>query len=278
MLDSGGHGLLGEPRHLDQREVEMDGVAAAVRSLQQRRAPDHHESHSGRKGGGVPAVDGRGADVIAHAPGVVPGEDPRFRVDGDASAVDFRPSRSHARLVVADQVGHDPELVPHVRPLLESGWNDGVESEIEGDGLDVVRFQRETHPLHRFEHLVTDRAHRSVLRVRGQGPGATHGHLLGPPARRGIAVEHVAVGVPAHPEPELETSVVGRGHGTDLLRPGGIAGAHDGERVGDLVVESFVGSRQRPDRIVGHGSPAPLVECPVRGRTDDATVPGVMSG
>jgi len=144
---------------LHEREVEVQGVAAAVGPLEQRGAPDHHEADPRREGVEVTAVGRRRTDVVADAPGVVPRAHPRRRVHLGARPVDLHPARRHADLVVADEVGRHPELVAQVRALLHPRRDRSGELDVEGDGLDVVGLEHEPHPLHRFEHLVADRAH-----------------------------------------------------------------------------------------------------------------------
>ena len=171
-------------------------------------------------------------------------------VELEAGAVDLGPPRGGAGLVVADDVGVEPEPVPAavVLRLLEGARHRARERPLEADRQHVVGGQAEPHRVQWLQHLVADRSGRQALDVRSEPSAGAHGPLLLADADAGVGIEHAAVRVLAHPEGELHRPVLPRRHRAHLLRPRPIALRHGGERVGDLVVERLVGGDEGPER------------------------------
>ena len=108
-------------------------------------------------GGGLDVGGGR-ADAVAHAPGVVARRHPRVGRHLGALAVDLDPPRAAPDLVVADEVGGDAVAGALVVAVLELRREGALEEPVEGDRLDVVRFEHEADLSQRLDDLVADRA------------------------------------------------------------------------------------------------------------------------
>ena len=153
--------------------------------------------------------------------------------------------------MVADEVGSHPVAAARVGPVLQLRRDDGLEAPLEGDRLGGVRFQGEDDAAQGSVHLVTDGSDDGRFGIGGEAPAGPDRHLLDTARDPGVAVHDIAVGVLPQAEAELEASVLGRGHGADLLGPRGITGGHHGEGVGDLMGEALVPGEKGPDGI-GH--------------------------
>ena len=152
--------------------------------------------------------------------------------------------------MIAHEISRDTGALTIMRALLHLRREDPLEQPVERNGLHIVGFADETDLLERFDDLVTDRAGTQKFAVVTQAAAAPNGDLFGTPGDSGVAVHDIAVGVLAQTETQLEAAVLGHRHGTDLLGPCRVAGADNGNGVGDLVVEPFVGSAERADRVV----------------------------
>jgi hypothetical protein len=228
--------------------VEEESVAAAVRRQGHGDGHPQHVAGGARRPGRGLEVGGRRADLVAHAPGSVPGADPALGRELGALAVHLDPAAGHPDVVEAQHVGIDavPAAADVDLLVLDRRRHHPGQLDVEGDGHDVVGVQGDAHPLERLEHLVAQRADLGPLRVGGQAAAAAHGPLLRAPRDAGEAVHDVAVGVLAEPEGHAERAVDRGGHGPELLGPGPVGLADPGEGVGDLVREALVGSQQRP--------------------------------
>ena len=269
VLEAALHPLVQEAGPGELQVVVVKGVLAAVVAGEQQRVPD-------RQGlGNMLLVVGlqirrRHAHRGTHAPGLVPGGHPGLGADLDALAVDFQPATGAPGLVVADLVGGLAEAVQvaAVLALLDHAAGRGVEGQVEGNWLGGVGLEHHAHLLQGLDDLVADGPGIHALGVAVQGPAGAHHPLFRAPGDAGVGIHHVAVGVLAKAEADLQGAVDGRRHAADLFRPGQVALADAGEGLHDLVVELFVAGQERAN-TAGHArSP-----CRYQGRYQGFTRP-----
>ena len=212
-----------EPGGAGSRRCSAYRVPSGRSQASATRHEDRTCSRADRRGS--TSVERR-ADVVAHAPRVVAGRDP-----GPASISWRSPSTSTqpgaaSDLVVAHDVGVEAPgsgcgccaCGPRARAerRLEASTRTMIGTTSFGSRPKRTRLQR-------LDDLVADRTDLGALGRRRQLAARAHGPLLDAARHAGVRVDHVAVGVLAEAEAELEAAVARRGHRADLLGPRPVA-------------------------------------------------------
>ena len=170
------------------------------------------------------------------------------------NTIDLDPATARADLVIANKFRCDAERRPIMGAFFDHRRDDALEQPVECNRLRVVWFENKANFLKRFDDLVADRTTAKQFRRIREPAAHTHRELFTTTRHAAVGVHHIAVCVLPKPKAQLKASILRHRHGADLFCPCQIASADDSNSVDDLVLEQFIASGERSDRI-GHDVP-----------------------